>query len=176
MRQSSLLQAINQEKKVGGKCPECKKPLVERFGKFGKFIACTGYPECKYSRPLETKEEKKNAVVAEDGETEKVSEAEGEKCDRCKGKMVLKEGKFGKFLACENYPKCKNTKTIVIDTKVKCPECGKANLVERRTKRGRMFWGCATYPKCKYATWQDPSEKNDKAQNPNDKQIPNSEI
>jgi len=76
--------------------------------------------------------------------------------------MILKEGRFGKFLACENYPKCKNTKTIVIDTKVKCPECEKGTLVERRTKRGRTFWGCSTYPDCKYATWNDPSNTDSK--------------
>ncbi|OIN89703.1 DNA topoisomerase I [Candidatus Berkelbacteria bacterium CG1_02_42_45] len=153
---------IAPEKKVGEKCPECGKPLVERFGKFGKFIACSGYPECKYSRPVENKKEMKNAVVAENGEKEKVSEVESEKCEKCQGKMILKEGRFGKFLACENYPKCKNTKTIVIDTKVKCPECEKGTLVERRTKRGRTFWGCSTYPDCKYATWNDPSNTDSK--------------
>jgi len=156
---------IAPEKKVGERCPECGKPLVERFGKFGKFIACTGYPECKYSRPLETKEEKKNAVVAENGETEKVSDAEGERCEKCKGKMILKEGKFGKFLACENYPKCKNTKTIVVDTKIKCPECDGGSLVERRTRKGRHFWGCSHYPDCKYATWNDPTNTDKKNQN-----------
>lgn len=145
-------------KEIGEKCPECGKPLVERFGRYGKFIACSNYPECKYSRPLETKEDKKAAVVDENGETEKLSEAEGEKCEKCGGKMVLKEGRFGKFLACENYPKCKNTKTIVTDTKIKCPDCGDGTLVQRRTKKGRMFWGCSRYPKCKYATWNDPSK------------------
>jgi len=147
-------------KKIGEKCPECKKPLIERFGRFGKFIACSDYPNCKYSRPLENKKEMKNAVVADDdGNTTKVSEAEGEKCEKCGGKMKLKEGRFGKFLACENYPKCKNTKTIVTDTKVKCPDCGEGTIIERRTKRGRTFWGCSRYPKCKYATWNDPKNK-----------------
>jgi DNA topoisomerase-1 len=147
-------------KEIGEKCPECKKPLVERFGRFGKFIACSDYPNCKYSRPLENKKEMKNAVVADDdGNTTKVSEAEGEKCEKCGGKMKLKEGRFGKFLACENYPKCKNTKTIVTDTKVKCPDCGEGTIIERRTKRGRTFWGCSRYPKCKYATWNDPNKK-----------------
>ena len=153
-------------KEIGEKCPECKKPLVERFGRFGKFIACSDYPNCKYSRPLENKKEMKNAVVADDdGNTTKVSEAEGEKCEKCGGKMKLKEGRFGKFLACENYPKCKNTKTIVTDTKVKCPDCGEGTIIERRTKRGRTFWGCSRYPKCKYATWNDPKNpKKDKAE------------
>jgi len=153
---------IVPEKKVGEKCPECKKPLVERFGKFGKFIACTGYPECKYSRPLTDKKEMKNAVVQDNGEKEKVTEVEGEKCEKCGGKMTLKEGKFGKFMACENYPKCKNTKSVVIDTKVKCPECEKGTLVERRTKKGKIFWGCSVYPKCKYATWQNPGAERNK--------------
>jgi len=153
---------IAPEKKLGEKCPECGKPLVERFGKFGKFVACTGYPDCKYSRPLEDKKGMKDAVVAEDGGKTKVKDVEGEKCEKCKGKMVMKEGKFGKFLACENYPKCKNTKTIVTDTKEKCPECEKGTIVERRTKRGRMFWGCSTYPKCQYATWNAPGSEKDK--------------
>ena len=147
-------------KEIGEKCPECKKPLVERFGRYGKFIACSDYPNCKYSRPLENKKEMKNAVVAaEDGRTTKVADATDEECEKCGGKMILKEGRFGKFLACENYPKCKNTKTIITDTKVKCPECKNGTLVERRTKRGRMFWGCSAYPKCKYASWQDPNKK-----------------
>ncbi len=153
-------------KEIGEKCPECKKPLVERFGRFGKFIACSDYPNCKYSRPLENKKEMKNAVVADDdGNTTKVSEAEGEKCEKCGGKMKLKEGRFGKFLACENYPKCKNTKTIVTDTKVKCPDCGEGTIIERRTKRGRTFWGCSRYPKCKYATWNDPNKKKQEESN-----------
>ncbi len=143
-------------KEIGEKCPECKKPLVERFGKFGKFIACSNYPECKYSRPLETKEDKKASVIHENGEVEKLSEVEGEKCDKCKGKMIVKEGRFGKFLACENYPKCKNTKTIVSGKTMKCPDCDDGTVVERRTKKGRVFWGCSRYPKCKFASWQDP--------------------
>ena len=153
-------------KEIGEKCPECKKPLVERFGRFGKFIACSDYPNCKYSRPLESKKEMKNAVVADDdGGTTKVADAEGEKCEKCGGKMVLKEGRFGKFLACENYPKCKNTRTIITDTKVKCPECKNGTLVERRTKHGRTFWGCSTYPKCKYASWEDPKAEKKEVEN-----------
>ncbi|MFA5158232.1 MAG: type I DNA topoisomerase [Patescibacteria group bacterium] len=158
-------------KEIGEKCPECKKPLVERFGRFGKFVACSDYPTCKYSRPLENKKEMKGAVVADgDGGTTKVAEATGEKCEKCKGEMILKEGRFGKFLACSNYPKCKNTKTIVIESKHKCPECDEGKIVERRTKRGRTFWGCSAYPKCKYATWDNPDtpkkEKGDEEELP----------
>ncbi len=152
---------IIKDKKLKEKCPECKSGLVEKLGRYGKFVACSNYPECKYSRPIEDKKEEKNlAVVGDDGKTEKLKEAEGEKCDKCGGKMVLKEGKFGKFLACENYPKCKNTKTVIQKTGIKCPDCGEGELIERRTKRGKTFWGCTKYPGCKYASWTDPA-KND---------------
>jgi len=145
--------------KTNEKCPECKKPLVIKIGKFGKFMACTGYPDCKFSKPVATKEDKKASVVNEDGEPEKLKEAEGEKCEKCGGKMVLKEGKFGKFLACDNYPKCKNTKTVVTNTGVKCPDCGDGELIERRTRKGRPFWGCSKYPGCKYAVWEEPKKE-----------------
>lgn len=145
------------------KCPECKKTLLIRFGKFGKFVACSGYPECKYSRPLESKADKKSEVVNADGDTEKLTEAESEKCEKCGGKMMLKEGRFGKFLACDNYPKCKNTKSIVQGTGKKCPDCGEGEIIERRTKRGKKFWGCSKYPGCKYASWNDPASEASKA-------------
>lgn len=142
--------------KTNEKCPECKKPLVIKIGKFGKFMACTGYPDCKFSKPVVTKEDKKASVINEDGEAEKLKEVEGEKCEKCGGKMILKEGRFGKFLACDNYPKCKNTKTVVTNSGVKCPDCGDGELIERRTKKGRPFWGCSKYPGCKYAVWEEP--------------------
>lgn len=129
------------------KCPECGKILLVRFGRFGKFVACSGYPECKYSRPLEDDKNK----TAEPRESE-------EKCEKCGGKMILKEGRFGKFYACENYPKCKNTKAIVKTSGMKCPECKEGDVVEKRTKKGRMFWGCSMYPKCEYASWTNPAQ------------------
>ena len=151
---------IIEAKEIGEKCPECKKPLLERIGRFGKFIACSGYPDCKYSRPIEDKKmDKKASVVDSSGEVSKLSEAEGAKCEKCGGKMMMKEGRFGKFLACENYPKCKNTQTIVVNSGMKCPDCEKGDVVERRTKRGRIFWGCSRYPKCKYASWTNPKEE-----------------
>jgi len=161
---------IIKDKKLKEKCPECKSGLVEKLGRYGKFVACSNYPECKYSRPIEDKKEEKNmAVVDDDGKTEKLKEAEGEKCEKCGGKMVLKEGKFGKFLACENYPKCKNTKTVIQKTGVKCPDCGEGELIERKTRRGKTFWGCSKYPGCKYASWTDPA-KQDEASNEEEKE------
>lgn len=153
--------------KTGEKCPECGGELVIRHGRFGKFIACASYPKCKYSRPLETVANEKDEVLGENGETQSIEEATAEVCDKCGGKMVLKEGRFGKFLACDNYPKCKNTKAIVSATGVKCPKCEKGDVIERRTRKGRKFWGCSRYPECDHASWNDPSkEKNSDPETP----------
>jgi len=134
------------EKKLSEKCPKCKKPLVIKMGRFGKFISCTNYPKCKYSRPFIDKQVEKKV--------------EGEKCEKCGGEMVVKEGRFGPFLACKKFPKCKFTKALPEKgPKMKCPGCGKGNIVVRHTKRGKKFWGCSEFPKCKWASWQDPKKK-----------------
>ncbi len=111
------------------KCPLCGRPLVIRWGRYGKFIACSGYPECKYTRPLEQE------IV------------EGEKCPVCGKPMVIRKGKYGRFLACIDYPKCPGVKPL--STGVKCPECG-GDIVERVNKRGKVFYACSNYPKCKF--------------------------
>ncbi len=111
------------------KCPLCGRPLVVRWGRYGKFIACSGYPECKYTRPLEQE------IV------------EGEKCPVCGKPMVIRNGKYGRFLACIDYPRCPGVKPL--STGVKCPECG-GDIVERRNKRGQVFYACSNYPKCKF--------------------------
>ncbi len=141
------------------KCPTCGEFLAIKHGRFGKFIACSAYPKCKYSRPLEKTNSADLQVIGADGETGSLDQAELEKCEKCGGKMVLKEGRFGRFLACEKYPECKNTKAVVTKTNVKCPECGNGELVERRTKKGKIFWSCSRYPECKHATWNKPENK-----------------
>lgn len=131
------------------KCPECGADLVYRMSRFGKFIACSKYPECKYSKSMEEDELEKNP-------DSKVAEAVSEeKCPKCGKQMIVKTGRFGTFLACPDYPKCKTT--MPIPTGVKCPDCGEGDVVSRRTKKGRIFWGCSRYPKCKYATWENPT-------------------
>jgi len=132
---------------TGEKCPECGNELVIKLGRYGKFIACSDFPKCKYSKPL--------ALTKE----EEIAEEVKEKCEKCGGNMVIKEGRFGKFYACENYPKCKNTKPIVKTIDMACPECSEGKVVQKRTKRGKIFWGCSNYPVCKYASWEDPSKK-----------------
>ncbi len=122
-------------------CTECGKKLKIKLGRFGKFLACTGFPECKFTKPI--------------GETAKLVEKSEEKCPKCKKDMVLKEGRFGKFLACSGYPECKFTKNIEIASAVPCPACG-GKLLQRKTRKGRTFWGCGNYPKCKTAFWNEP--------------------
>jgi DNA topoisomerase-1 len=119
-------------------CPECGKPLIIRWGRNGKFIGCSGYPECRYTRPLEQ----------EKTETDEV-------CEKCGKPMVVKQGRFGRFLACSGYPECKNNKPFSLGI-----PCSKENcfgtIVERRTKRGKVFYGCSNYPNCDFASWYLP--------------------
>jgi len=126
-------------------CPECGKPLVIRYGKYGKFIACSGFPECRYRRPLEEKE--KEAPQETD-----------EKCEKCGRPMVIKRGRYGPFLACSGFPDCRNTRPLnkPQSTGVPCPECHKGELMERRSKRGRTFYSCSRYPTCKFSLWSRP--------------------
>lgn len=134
-------------------CPKCSKPLNIRFGKRGRFIGCTGYPECDYTRNLgETAEEAAAAVP----ETPRV--IEGRDCPACGGQLVVKTGRYGKFIGCANYPKCKHIEPLEKprDTGVVCPVCKEGHLIERKSRYGKLFYSCNTYPKCNYATWNPP--------------------
>jgi DNA topoisomerase-1 len=121
-------------------CPECGGKLTVKSGRFGPFIACTNYPECRYTKPL-----KRDKVP--DRPTDEV-------CRVCGAPMVIKTGRYGEFLACTRYPECKHTRPIPLG--VKCPRCGGGDLAERRTRRGRSFFGCSNYPDCDFSTWYRP--------------------
>ncbi len=123
-------------------CPRCESPLQVKNGRYGSFLACSGYPECRYTRKL-----------GADDKPEKPPREE--KCELCGGDMLLKRGRFGRFLACSNYPDCKGTRPYTIG--VACPEdgCG-GELVEKKGKSGKVFYGCSNYPKCKFASWNIP--------------------
>lgn len=125
-------------------CEKCGLPMVIRWGRHGRFIACTGYPKCKNTRPLE-----ENGA----GSGKELPKETEERCDKCGSPMVVKRSRYGKFLACSRYPECKNTRPI--SSGIKCPLDG-GDLIERRTKKGRIFWSCSNYPKCKFATWYRP--------------------
>jgi DNA topoisomerase-1 len=126
-------------------CEKCGSKMVVKKGRFGKFLACPNYPECKNTKPYDS----------ETGEA-KVSDVD---CDKCGARMVIKKGRYGEFLACPNYPECKNTKQIEKTIDVKCPKCG-GDILEKRTKKGRKFYGCSNYPECDFTAWNEPvSEK-----------------
>ncbi len=123
-------------------CEQCGSKMVKRWGKRGYFLACSSYPECRYTREME-----------ENSEPQKVET--DVKCEKCGSPMVIKNGKFGRFLACSNYPTCKFTQSL--NTGVRCSQEGcDGMLVERRTRKGRTFYSCINYPKCTFALWDKP--------------------
>ncbi len=131
-------------------CPDCGKSLVVKLGKRGKFIACSGFQEgCKYTRN----------VAADGGEVAEPVISE-EKCDKCGLPMLIKDGRFGKYLACSGYPACKSIQPLVkpLNTGVVCPECKEGQLIEKKSRFGKLFYSCNQYPKCKFALWDLPVE------------------
>jgi DNA topoisomerase-1 len=125
-------------------CENCGRPMVLKKGRFGTFFACTGYPDCKTTKPI--------------GGTQKKPDVQlDEKCPNCGNNMVLKTGRFGEFTACGNYPTCKFVKQKTIG--MKCPECSEGEVVERRSKRGKTFYGCNRWPDCNFVTWGKPVQE-----------------
>ncbi len=130
-------------------CPECGKPLAVKLGRRGKFIACTGFKEgCTYTRNIDSSgaEEKAEPVLSD------------EKCEKCGQPMLIKDGRYGKYLACSGYPACKNNQPLVKPkgTGVTCPECKQGELAEKKSRYGKMFYSCNRYPDCKFALWDPP--------------------
>jgi DNA topoisomerase-1 len=124
-------------------CENCGKPMVLKRGRFGQFLACTGYPECKTTRKIQ-----KGQIAAPDVVLE-------EPCPKCGENLVIKQGRFGAFTACSSYPKCKYIKQDTIG--VPCPDCGEGDLIVRKSARGRKtFYGCSNYPECKFVSWDRP--------------------
>ncbi len=139
-------------------CDKCGEKMVIKLGRFGKFLSCSGYPECKNAKPLEGEEKRENPEESKEPEELK-KKLKDKKCDKCGESMEVKVGPYGPFLGCSDYPKCKNITSIVVFSGVKCPTCETGQLVERRTRKGgRVFWGCNKFPKCKTATWFKPVE------------------
>jgi DNA topoisomerase-1 len=140
-------------KPLGRNCPKCGEELLLRGGRYGNFIACSGFPKCKYTEQVESDDA--------DGETKPQTEATDQKCQKCGSDMVIKNGRNGKFLACSAYPECKNTKALddgdAPTTDVPCPDCG-GKLLFRKSRRG-AFWGCENYPECKFISKFEPTLK-----------------
>ena len=142
-------------------CEKCASKMVIKLGRFGKFLSCSNYPKCKNAKPLEGKEGVEGGKVI-DPKVEAALEDlrkkfRDKKCEKCDKPMEVKNGRFGPFLGCSDYPNCKNIVSIVVFSGVKCPKCEIGQLVERHTRKGgKVFWGCNKFPKCKTATWNRP--------------------
>jgi DNA topoisomerase-1 len=134
-----------EEQKTDLVCEKCGSPMVIKWGRMGRFLACSGYPDCKNTKDF----------VEKDGKIEIALELPtDEKCPTCGKPMVNKRGRFGRFLACSDYPTCKTTKKITLKDVV-CPEDG-GGLAERKSRFGKSFWGCVNYPNCKFVAWDRP--------------------
>ena len=132
-------------------CPECGKPLSIRLSRNGKFIGCTGYPECKYTRPVEKAE----------GEAAPEPELLDRNCPDCGSPLQYKVGRYGKFIGCTNYPKCKHIESLnkPESTGITCPNCEKGEMVGKKSRYGKLFYSCNRYPDCKYAVWNKPIDE-----------------
>jgi len=128
---------------IDEKCPKCGGQVVIKYGRFGQFKACAGYPECKFRESMVKQE----------------SKPLDEKCPQCGAQLVQKFGKFGAFVACPNYPKCKYIKKENVETGIDCPLACGGKLLRRKTRRGKLFFGCSNYPKCTFATWDEPIDR-----------------
>lgn len=128
-------------------CPKCQKPLATRLGKRGRFVGCTAYPECDYTRSMDGVETPTEPEIVE-----------GRVCPKCEAPLHIRLGKYGKFIGCSAYPKCKHIEPLEkpLDTAVECPECHKGTLLKRKSRFGKEFFSCGTYPDCKYAVWNPP--------------------
>ncbi len=135
------------------KCPNCGKPMVLRTSKFGtQFLGCSGYPECKTMMSLNALTEEESG---EEGQSKEPEVCE-EKCEKCGSDMIFKMGPYGKYMECTNS-ECKHRKPFRKSTGVKCPKCGQGMIVERKSKRGTVFYGCDKYPDCDFTLWNEPT-------------------
>ncbi len=131
-------------------CDKCGKPMVIRWGRYGKFLACSGYPECRNTKEVDDND----GVSAEEAQ----ELANGKLCPTCGGPMIVKTGRTGRFLSCQKYPDCKTALPLGIGIACPEPEC-EGEVVERRSKKGRLFYGCGRYPDCTFASWDKPYDK-----------------
>lgn len=136
---------VTQEK-IDEKCPKCGGQLSIRLGRNGRFIGCTNYPECDYTRNLN-----------DDQDSNEPQEV-GRNCPECDSALIFRQGRYGKFIGCSGYPSCKYIEPLEkpADTGVQCPKCNEGTLMKRKSRRGKIFFSCSTYPKCDYATWNEP--------------------
>lgn len=138
---------VTQEE-IDEKCPDCDNQLSIRLGRNGRFIGCTNYPDCSYTRNL----------IDDNSSADEPEYVEGRNCPKCNSKLLIKTGRYGKFIGCSGYPQCRFIESLdkPVDTGVDCPQCKTGKLLKRKSRAGKIFYSCSTYPKCSYATWDAP--------------------
>jgi DNA topoisomerase-1 len=130
-------------------CPTCGKPLVIKLGRYGKFYACSGYPDCRYVKSL-----KNNTADVPSTEPQLTEE----KCEQCGKPLVMKQGRYGAFFGCSGYPECKYIRSLYkpVSLEITCPQCKEGTIQEKRSRKGKLFFSCSTYPSCSFASWDKP--------------------
>lgn len=133
------------------KCPKCGKDLSIRLGKRGRFVGCTGFPECDFTQDL----------AGPDGTRSEPEVVEGRNCPLCESQLLVKTGRYGRFIGCSNYPQCKHMEPLEkpADTGVTCPKCRNTTILQRKSRKGKIFYSCGDYPKCDYALWNEPVDQ-----------------
>ena len=128
-------------------CPKCGKKLNIRLGRRGRFVGCSGFPDCDYTRNIDENSEQAEPEIVE-----------GRLCPDCNSQLIIRSGRYGKFIGCSSYPDCKYIEPLEkpADTGVSCPKCGKGSMLKRKSRRGKIFYSCSTYPDCDYAVWNEP--------------------
>ena len=136
---------------IDEQCPQCNKQLSIRLGRRGRFIGCSGFPDCDYTRSLNESAE----------EAAKPEVVEGRSCPECQSDLIIRTGRYGKFIGCSAYPDCKHIEPLEkpTDTEVECPTCHKGTMLQRRSRSGKVFYSCSCYPDCKYAVWNEPVDE-----------------
>jgi len=149
---------IMPEEKSTEVCDKCGAPMIVKTGRFGKFLACSGFPDCKNIKSMTGDKGGPQRPEVDKKIAELQAQFKDEVCDKCGSPMVVRNGKFGPFLACSGYPKCKNIKNINSgdDLSITCPACGKGQIVKKFSRRG-VFYACSAYPECKNAYWAKPT-------------------
>ena len=152
-----FMEVVNSVMKTGQKvviesdkkCPNCGRVMLVKTSRFGtQFLGCSGYPECKTIISLN------NSVELDSVDGDNKEATVDEKCEKCGGEMVMKIGPYGKYLECKE---CKNRKKYVRSTGVQCPKCAEGTIIEKKSKYGKIFFGCNRYPDCSYALWDEPT-------------------
>jgi DNA topoisomerase-1 len=149
-------------------CDACGQPMQVKMSRYGRFLACSSFPKCRFKKPLPEDRERIESREREREELER--KLQPGSCPECRSSLKVRQGRYGPFLGCSSFPKCTHVQNIMQSLGLSCPECSEGEIVQRQTRRRRRFWGCSRYPACTYATWKDPTKGEQGKQEKQEKQ------